>query len=746
MSRAIVQVALPVPLRSLFAYGVPEGVTVEPGMRVQVSFGPRRLIGLVAEGPTEELPAGVDPKKIKDLQSVLDTRPILSGPMLRLVRWMVGYYHLPPGEAYLLPLPPSMSGGRKGVVHEHKYKTERVARFESEPESGQRIGAVMDRALSWLREAEVATAAEVRDATGAGLDVLRRLSERGWIHLSTREVPRDPFARMPLEPHPEPRLTRRQDEIITSIAYDIGRYAGHLLHGVTGSGKTEIYLRLIKETLEAERGALVLVPEIALTPQLVSRFRGRLGDRVAVLHSGLDKAARHEQWERIASGELSVVIGARSALFAPLPNLGMIVVDEEHDSSFKQDTAPRYHARDLALVRGRFERCPVVLGTATPSLESWANTERGKLELHTLAERVESRPMPAVQLVDMRTADYVDDGQLFSRELVEAMEANQKRDEQTILLINRRGFASFVLCRACGERLACSSCSVSFTWHRARARLVCHYCDHVLPLPERCPACEDDALAEMGAGTEQIVERITELLPGARVARMDRDTTRGHKLTALLTAFRSREIDILVGTQMVAKGHDFPGVTLVGVLSAEMGLGLPDFRASERTFALLTQMAGRAGRAERPGRVVIQTYMPDHPMLAFATQHDASGFLSEELLERQARGFPPCRHLALFKISGAEDQATWEAADRLRHQLHTLLAGLPEGPTRPYVLGPHPAPIERLRDRWRYQVLVNGADRVMLGRLLSQAVSAIDDAKMPAHIRVALDVDPHAFL
>lgn len=746
MTRSIVQVALPVPLRTLFAYGVPEGVEVKPGMRVQVSFGPRRLIGIVAEGPTTEPPPDIDPSKIKTLQSVLDPAPVLSSPILRLVRWMVGYYHLPPGEAYLLPLPPTMSGGRKGEVHEHKYKTERVARYVGEPEEGQRIGAVMDRALSWLREAEVATSAEVRDATGAGLDVLRRLSERGWIQLTSREVPRDPFARMPLEPHPEPRLTTRQDEIITAIAYDMGRFAGHLLHGVTGSGKTEIYLRLIKATLDEEKGALVLVPEIALTPQLVSRFRGRLGDCVAVLHSGLDRSARHEQWERIAAGELSVVIGARSALFAPIPNLGIIVVDEEHDSSFKQDTAPRYHARDLALVRGRFERCPVVLGTATPSMESWGNTQRGKLELHTLAERVESRPMPGVSLVDMRSAECVDEGQLFSRELITAMEANQGRDEQTILLINRRGFSSFVLCRSCGERLACSSCSVSFTWHRARSRLVCHYCDHVLPLPKRCPSCDDDALAEMGAGTEQIVDRVSELLPGSRVARMDRDTTRGHKLTELLNSFRAREIDILVGTQMVAKGHDFPGVTLVGVLLAEMGLALPDFRASERTFALLTQMAGRAGRAERPGRVLVQTFMPDHPMLTFVRAHDASGFLTQELLERQARGFPPCRHLALFKISGAEDQATWEASDRLRHQIHTLISGLPEGPTRPHVLGPHPAPIERVRDRWRYQVLINGPDRVLLGRLLAQAVSAIDEAKMPSHIRIALDVDPYAFL
>jgi primosomal protein N' (replication factor Y) len=354
--------------------------------------------------------------------------------------------------------------------------------------------------------------------------------------------------------------------------------------------------------------------------------------------------------------------------------------------------------------------------------------------------------MPAVEILDMRAAEFTDESQIFSIQLAEALRANVEREEQSILLMNRRGFASFVMCRGCGERLACTSCSVSFTWHRARKRLVCHYCDHVLPLPERCPSCDDDALTEVGSGTERVVDRLEELVPEARVARMDRDTTRGHKLTALLTAFRNREIDILVGTQMVAKGHDFPGVTLVGVLLAEMGLGLPDFRAAERTFALITQMAGRAGRAERPGRVLVQTFMPEHPMLAFAKGHDAEGFLTEELLSRQARGFPPCRHLALFRVSGADDNGTWEAADRLRHQLHALATALPEGPTRPEVLGPHPAPIERLRDRWRYQVLVNGADRVLLGRLLERGLATIEATKQPSHIRIDLDVDPYAFL
>ena len=599
----------------------------------------------------------------------------------------------------------------------------------------------MDAALSWLRgEAEAPTKA-VRDVTGCARDALKRLEARGLLALERREVLRDPFTNMRLVPNPRPELTDEQRAAVEDLVQRLGSYSGVLLQGVTGSGKTEVYLRVIDQVLERGQSALVLVPEIALTPQLVGRFRGRLGDQVAVLHSGLDPAARQEQWTRIARGDLPVVIGARSALFAPLDGIGVIVVDEEHDGSFKQETAPRYHARDLALVRGHLAGCPVILGSATPSLASWANVERGKLDRISLHQRVFDRPMPQVSLVDMRTAASVDPDRMFSTQLVDAMKANLEADEQTILFLNRRGFASFVLCRACGETMSCPSCSVSFTWHRRRARLVCHWCDHVEHLPPRCPKCQDDALQEIGFGTERVQAVLRELLPDARIERMDRDTTRGHALTRLLDAFRAREIDILVGTQMVAKGHDFPGVTLVGVLLAEMGLKIPDFRASERTFQLLTQIAGRAGRAERPGRVLVQTFMPQTPTLEHAVAHDAEGFLVDEMALRRDLAFPPWSSLALLRVSGPD-------AGRTEREARRVASALQRGATTAElrVQGPSPAPIERIKGRWRYQILVRSPGRRELGHTLAVVMPEIDAMDRPRAIQVILDVDPQSFL
>ena len=448
-------------------------------------------------------------------------------------------------------------------------------------------------------------------------------------------------------------------------------------------------MQLIERVLDRGKRALVLVPEIALTPQLVGHFRARLGDCIAVLHSGLTPAARAEQWVRIRRGELPVAIGARSALFAPMPDLGLIVVDEEHEGSFKQDTSPRYQARDLALVRARQVGCPVVLGSATPSVESWANARQGKLQLVTLTSRVHDRPMPPVSVIDLREEETVDPDRFVSRDLFEAIRANLEAGQQTILFVNRRGFASFVVCRGCGEALSCDGCSVTYTWHRRRGRLVCHWCDQTTHWPPTCPACRADALQEIGFGTERVEATVRALLPSARVARMDRDTTRGKALPKLLAAMRDREIDILVGTQMVAKGHDFPGVTLVGVLLAELGLRIPDFRASERTFQLMTQIAGRAGRAEEPGRMLLQTLVPEHYAIQHAVTHDAESFLQEEADLRSALRFPPFGSLALFRVSGLDQARAAHEANRLAGRLRALAE---EGVA---VQGPMPAPIER---------------------------------------------------
>lgn len=745
MTLRYVEVAVPVPLHQLYTYALPAGEEAAPGVRVRVPFGPHERIGVVISEPREEPPADLAASSVRAVDEVIDDAPVLSSELLRLARWLARYYHVPPGEAYLLPLPPGMAG-RSGQVREPSQKSEAWARFLRRPSDDERsLGRKMWLALDFLASVGEAAARSVDEHTGADLSVLKRLQARGLVELGRRRVHRDPFAQLDVTPDTAPELTTPQRRAVDEIQARLGTFHGFLLHGVTGSGKTEVYLALIASVLARGQGALVLVPEIALTPQLVSRFRARLGDRVAVQHSGLRPDARAEQWKRIAAGELPVVIGARSALFAPLPDLGIIIVDEEHETSFKQDSSPRYNARDLALVRGQLGSAPVVLGSATPAAESWANVERGKLTRLSMPERILARPMPAVRLIDMRSTPSIDPDRMLSAPLVEALTETLERGEQAIVFLNRRGFAAFVLCRSCGAVASCSSCAVSFTWHRARQRLVCHYCDRTELLPPRCQACGDDALSEVGFGTERVEAVVSELFPQARVGRMDRDTTRGHALTRLLDGFRRRDIDVLIGTQMVAKGHDFPAVTLVGVLLAEQSLALPDFRASERTFQLMTQIAGRAGRATKPGRVLIQTYLPDHYALRYALEHDTEGFLEKELRLRRDRGWPPATRLALFHVDGTRVDRTLAAANEVVQILASSLARLPERASIT-IQGPMLAPIERIKDRHRYRVLIRATSRAALGRLLARCVPQVAAMRRPRSVHVGLDVDPLSFL
>ncbi len=775
---SLVEVALSVPLPIFFTYRVPPGMSAPAGVRVRVPFGPRRLIGVVF-GPGR--PESVVGHKLRAIDAVLDPEPIIDAQALTLARWLADYWFAPPGEAVSLLLPPRMAEGEDAPTLRSTLYVRLVpapsppesptddAAAPAEPELKTRpkakprqLSEKMAAALEWLTKNGDATADTLRSATGITLDTLRRLADRNLIVLDSETRFRDPLAgvslaglRTPGGTHP---LTPAQRVAADTVAASFGTYKGFLLHGVTGSGKTEVYLDLIERALASGMGSIVLVPEIALTPQLVSRFRARLGERVAVQHSGLDPLARHEQWLRIRSGELPVVVGARSALFAPLPNLGLVVVDEEHEPSFKQETSPRYHARDLALVRGNIAACPVVLGSATPSLESWTNVKRHKLTRLSLPERAHlNRPLPEVELVDMRpererpaapaahppasTAAHTGPSPdpLFSSQLLSAIESNLASGDQTLLFLNRRGYSSFIQCKTCGSTLDCRSCSVTYTWHRQRQRLVCHYCDESRPFPPACPRCNRKDLADLGHGTEQVEERLQHLFPDAAIARMDKDTTRGTALVKLLSRFRKGDIDVLIGTQMVAKGHDFPRVTLVGVLAAEHGLAFPDFRASERTFQLLTQIAGRAGRAERPGRVIVQTRMPDHYAIAKAVHHDVEGFLDLETELRAARGFPPTTHLALFRVSGRDLDETEATARRLVAHLREHLVGTAS------VTDAQPAPIERVKDRFRFQVLLRARERRDLRRVLDQTREHWS-ARLPSHLQIALDVDPLAFL
>jgi primosomal protein N' (replication factor Y) len=536
-------------------------------------------------------------------------------------------------------------------------------------------------------------------------------------------------------PHP---LNPPQQEAFNQIRDGIfsRQFHAFLLHGVTGSGKTEVYLNAIDATLAAGRGALLLVPEIALTPAMAGQFFGRFGDRVAILHSAFTDSERAEQWRKIRSGAAGVVVGTRSGVFAPVPNVGLIVVDEEHDQSYKQEENPRYNGRDVAIVRAKAAGACVVLGSATPSLESRYNAQREKYTLLELPDRVRARPMPQVELIDMRVEFLETRKQaIFSRRLLEAISFRLDNGEQTMLLLNRRGFSSSVACRACGERVNCINCSLTLTYHRRDRRMLCHYCNYAEKVPSHCPKCQSEQIYFLGVGSEKVEEELHRELPKARIARLDRDTVSGKRhYESILQNFREGHYDILVGTQMIAKGHDIPNVTLVGIISADVGLGMPDFRAAERTFQILTQMSGRAGRGDLPGMVLIQTINPDHYAVRLAGRQDYQGFYERELEFRKALRYPPFSAMANLLVRSEKQ----EVALRMAGDLGQLLAPPHE---QLKILGPAEAPVPRLKNEYRYQFLIKAASRVALGELLRRARQFAQERKWGATALV-IDVDP----
>jgi primosomal protein N' (replication factor Y) len=509
-----------------------------------------------------------------------------------------------------------------------------------------------------------------------------------------------------------------------------------LLHGVTGSGKTEVYLNCIEAVMAAGRGALLLVPEIALTPQMAGQFFSRFGDRVAILHSAFTDVERSEQWRRIRSGAASVVVGTRSGVFAPVRNLGLIVVDEEHDGSYKQEETPRYNGRDVAIVRAQHAAACVVLGSATPSLESRYNAEKGKYTLLELPGRIEARPMPTVELIDMRQEFLETRKQAtFSRKLMEAIGQRLENGEQTIVLLNRRGFSSFVACRACGERVNCINCSLTLTYHKRDRRLLCHYCGYAEKVPSCCPKCQSEHIYFLGLGSERVEEELHQAFPTARIARLDRDTVTGKRqYETILNDFREGNYDLLVGTQMIAKGHDIPNVTLVGVVSADIGLGMPDFRAAERSFQLLTQVAGRAGRGSVPGIVLVQTINPDHYAVRLAAAQDYQAFYEKELHFRRMMHYPPFSAMANVLVRSEKKEMAMRMSSELGHKL------LP-APEKIKVMGPAEAPVPRLKNEYRYQFLIKAASRKALNELLQGLRVYALDHKWPATALV-IDVDP----
>jgi primosomal protein N' (replication factor Y) len=745
-------VALPRPVFQTFRYRAPPHLVrrAVPGARVKVPFGRRHEIGIihsVAEPPD---------RKVKDIADVLDDEPVLSPALLHLCRWTSEYYAAPPGLVFRAALPPGLLGeAQPGGTAELKRQ---VIEIVGEAPTLLERDAAFGRARRQRQAFETleaiggsAPVAHLENHYGYGRAILGGLVERGLARIALETVNRDPFAGTGDDVELPQHLNERQTAVVKaltelSLRPDPGVA---LLHGVTGSGKTVVYLRLIASALDRGRTAIVLVPEIALTPQTVQRFRAAFGDDVAVLHSALSAGERHDAWRALRAGERRVVIGTRSAIFAPVPNPGVIILDEEHDGSYKQSDTPRYHARALAAVRGREEGALVVLGSATPSLESWHNATQGLYTLLELPERATPHQLPAVDMVDLREvrALALKAGEppetIVSPRLREAVVARLGRGEQSILLLNRRGYSTFLQCPGCGQVWSCPSCNVSLTFHRARSRLVCHHCLHEERVPARCDACEEEELIFTGIGTEQVERRVTELFPAARVLRMDVDTTGGKGAHGrLLEQVRRREVDILLGTQMIAKGLDFPGVTLVGVINADVGLNLPDFRAAERTFQLLAQVAGRAGRGDEPGEVLVQTARPHHPALRAALRHDYEGFAVSELEDREAPGYPPHCRLANLIVSGPSEETVAGAAERIAEDARDVavrnsLADID-------VVGPAPCPIDRIRGRWRWHFLLKSARPASMGSLIRHL--AHHHGQPAGGLRLEIDRDPEALL
>ena len=713
---------------------------VSIGSRVRVPFRERSALATVVAVLTETGASGVRP-----IEAIVGEKPALSLKLVELARWMSTYYCCPI-EAVMRSLLPQVIrraevGWKKQlfVSAARQIQTQEIEKLRRRaPKQAELLEAVAK-----LREP--IPAAELLRQTSLDNQTLRALEKRGFILLREQAVARDPHADEQFVASGSLTLNLEQAAALSAVEEALAAPENAkpiLLHGVTGSGKTEIYLQAIRSTLLRGKTAIVLVPEISLTPQTVERFKSRFAeaqDTVAVLHSHLSEGERHDEWHKVQSGRARIVVGARSAVFAPLENLGLIVVDEEHETSYKQEEAPRYHARDVAVVRAKMEQCAVLLGTATPSLESYHNAVQQKYRLLNLTQRVDDCQMPLMRIVDLRLERRKEKvAAILSEKLRQAITARLEKNEQTILFLNRRGFSTSLLCSNCGEARNCPNCSVALTFHRGAARLTCHLCGHTAAVPKKCPACSQDALIYSGFGTEKVEANVTHLFPDAVVRRMDADSmSRKDAYRETLHAFRSGKIDILVGTQMIAKGLHFPNVTLVGIINADLALHMPDFRAGERTFQLLTQVAGRAGRGETPGEVFVQTYTPFSPSIQFARHHDFAGYFQQELEFRERCDFPPFKHAVLMTVRSPHEA-------RAKLSAETLVRRLKESLGAEFILGEAtPAPLEKLQGQFRFHILMRGEAIVRLSRLIRET---LDKLPLPEDVLASVDVDPYQLL
>ncbi len=735
-SKRYAEIAYPIPARTLFTYEIPQEWenTLHPGCRVYAPFGKQKRLGYVVN-ILNEPPKGLE--TIKTISQVVDEEPLFGEELLRFLNWAADYYLASLGETYdaAYPFSPSVKPRMVKVV----VLDDEIQQSGSVPETIK--GPAQQRVIEYLinRKALLSPSDIVREL-GVSPSTVKSLEKNGVVKLKDRESQRIPVFTYKELSEPSLMLT---DEQIDALAV-IGRELQHeqskpvLLHGVTGSGKTEVYLQAIQKTLEMGQNALVLIPEISLTPQTMDRFRSRFGPDVGILHSALGQGERYDEWRMSKSGSRRIVVGTRSAIFAPLENIGMIIVDEEHESSYKQsDPNPRYHARDLAVARANLCGALCLLGSATPSVESMHNVRSQKYKGVYLTKRISSHGMPSIQLIDMR--GRTEDEEILSNDLLMSLWDRYENGQQSILFLNRRGYATSNSCKQCGHILSCEHCSVALVYHRSNNTLRCHHCDYTASLPDSCPSCNDKFITQRGFGTEKVAQLVEEKIPGVRVIRMDKDTTRKKgDHDRLLSPFRAGEADVLVGTQMIAKGLDFPNVTLVGIVNADYALTLPDFRAAERTFTLLTQVAGRAGRGTYKGQVFFQTYCPDHYSVQLALTQDYDSFFEKEIKYRRLIGFPPFSRLVLWRLEATSEDAArgkaWELysilSEGLKHQKEVT------------ILPPVEAPLYRLRDYYRWQVALKSKDHKAFRPLLQSGHLQKFMQLRRSGLRIVQDVDP----
>lgn len=740
--RQIVRVLVDGPNELVFDYLVPAKLScVMLGCRVRIPLRNRTATGTVLSSAEIELSSL--PHKVREIISLIDPEPLVTPSLMELGKWLADYYACPLEHVMRALLPESVRQDR------HQHKTLKMLGLAKQvpPEVISKIQRKAPRQAQILEALSASQSAlSLRELGGSAvLASARALVKAGWLRIWEEAERRDPEATEEyVETQPLP-LNEEQAvalKVIQSTMSSDQAPKPILLHGVTGSGKTEIYLQAVDYCIKLGRQAIVLVPEIALAPQTVARFKARfasVSDQVAVLHSNLSQGERFDEWHRIRKGEAKIVIGARSAIFAPLKDPGLLIVDEEHEGSYKQDTSPRYHGRDVAVLRAHLEQCTIVLGSATPSLESYQNALDNKYQLVKLTKRVDAQAMPIMRVIDMKIEARKHKGgpAILSERLRQSIQKRLDESEQVILFLNRRGFSRSLQCGVCGHVCECPHCAIPLTYHRTEERLICHICGHHAVTPKRCPSCSDPGIRYEGYGTQQVEAVLQKVFPGARISRLDADTARKkNALKDTLKAFKTRKIDILLGTQMIAKGLHFPNVTLVGVLNADLGLHVPDFRAGERTFSLLTQVAGRAGRGELEGEVVIQTYTPHSPSIQYARHHDYCGYAEQELAFRQEFNYPPFSHMAVITSRCPHEARAEFSLKSLHHRLNDHL------PKTIELTEPLPSPLVRAHGQYRFQLTLRSKSARSIARHINETVAKFT---LPEDVTLTIDIDAHSF-